>query len=104
MPRLLFGFHFGPSAPSSVTTAAPAAAPTTDPWSKLALFADVWSASRATALFPRFERVFPHLTPIQTQPVLGSIVSLTYRVSTQFPFVIATDTKVQVASNLTMLT
>ena len=101
MPRFLFGFQFG-SLPSSVSTA-PVVVPTTDPWSKLALFAEVWRGSRATALFPRFERVFPHLTPIQTQPVLGSLVSLTYRVSTQFPFIIASDTKVQIASNLTML-
>ena len=102
MPRLLFGFQFGAPG-SSTSSVAPVVVPTTDPWSKLALFSEVWRTSRDTALFPRFERVFPHLTPVYTQATLGSIVSLTYRVSSQFPFVIATDTKVLIASNLTMI-
>jgi len=98
MPRLLFGFQFGAPA-SSVSTAVPVS---TDPWKKVAFFAEVWGHSKNTQLFPRFERVFPSLTPITALPALGSLITLTYEVKSQFPFIIATATKVLISSNITV--
>jgi hypothetical protein len=99
VPRFLWpGFQFAAPAVSSTTTAAPVS---TDPWTKLTLFAEVWGHSKNTQLFPRFERVFPSLTPITATATLGSLISLTYEVQTQFPFVIATDSKVLISSSVT---
>lgn len=102
MPRFLWpGFQFGaPAVSSSTSTAAPVS---TDPWTKLALFAEVWGHSKQTQLFPRFERVFPNLTPVGATPALGSLVTLTYHISSQFPFIIATDTKVLISSDVTVV-
>ena len=98
MPRLVFpGFQFGVPA-SSVSTAAPT---TTDPWSKLVRFAEAWGHSRDTALFPRFERVVPSYAAFQPIP-LGSIVTLTYHISTEFPFIIATVGNVMISSYITV--
>ena len=101
MPRPLWlGFLFGEAASASSSTATTVVS--TDPWQKVTLFAEVWGHSKQTQLFPRFERVFPSLTPITALPTLGSLITLTFHIGSQFPFIIATDTKVQISSNITV--
>lgn len=100
MPRLIGGLEFlwGTAVPSVVTPTPPP--PSTDPWAKLVLFPQAWAQSQVTALFPRFERMFPSIQP--PAPVFASLITLTYRISTQFPFIIASKTNVLISSNLTV--
>lgn len=99
MPRFLWpGFQFGaPVTPSSVTTAAPA---TTDPWTKLALFAEVWGHSRNTVFMPRFERIFP--LPPATTPVFASNVNFVYEIRSQGAFIIESDNQVRLNSSISV--
>ena len=100
MPRFLFpGFQFGAPA-SSVSTVAPVSL---DPWTKLALFAEVWGYSRNTVFMPRFERIFP-LPPVlvPTQPQFASNVNFVYEVVSEFPWIIESDNQVRLNSTISV--
>ncbi len=89
MPRFaFFPFRWG-SEPASVTTTVETAR-----WTRLAATAHAWGQTIG-GIMPRFDRVYA-----QPKTAFANPVEFNFKIQTEYPTLIATDTNVIIASNL----